>query len=108
MELESYFDFLDSDTIRVKGHRIGIERILFLHLEQHLTAEQIVAELPTLTLEEVYATFTYYWHNQAAVDAYIQRLDQIFEERWQEQNRNPSPVRQRLREMAQQREQAAS
>ena len=33
MPLESYFDFLSPDDIRVRGHRIGIDDILGLYLE---------------------------------------------------------------------------
>ncbi|GCA73059.1 hypothetical protein MiYa_04618 [Microcystis aeruginosa NIES-2519] len=31
MELEDYFLFLSEDDIRVKGHRLGIDNVLFLH-----------------------------------------------------------------------------
>jgi len=34
MKLEDYFDFLAPNDIRLKGHRIGIETILFDYLEQ--------------------------------------------------------------------------
>jgi hypothetical protein len=29
MQLEQYFDFLAPDDIRIKGHRIGIESVLY-------------------------------------------------------------------------------
>jgi hypothetical protein len=32
MQLEDYFDLLDTDDIRIKGHRIGIEDVLLLYL----------------------------------------------------------------------------
>jgi hypothetical protein len=32
MELESYFDFLAPDDIRIKGTRIGIETVLYEYI----------------------------------------------------------------------------
>ncbi len=32
MQLEDYFDFLAPDGIRIKGHRIGIETVLYDYL----------------------------------------------------------------------------
>ena len=32
MQLEDYFDFLAPDDIRVKGHRIGIEDVLYEYI----------------------------------------------------------------------------
>jgi hypothetical protein len=28
MQLEDYFEFLDPDDIRIKGHRIGIDNVI--------------------------------------------------------------------------------
>ena len=60
MELESYFDFLAQDDIRVKGTRIGIETILYDYIHRGQSPEAIAACYPSLTLEQVYATITYY------------------------------------------------
>jgi uncharacterized protein (DUF433 family) len=64
MRLEDYFDFLSPDDIRIKGHRIGIDDVLHYYLEGY-TPEEIAANLPTLSLEEIYATITYYLSNRA-------------------------------------------
>ena len=50
MLLEDYFDFLAPNDIRLKGHRIGIETILFDYLELGLFAEDIAVRYPTLSL----------------------------------------------------------
>ncbi|MBI5563538.1 MAG: hypothetical protein HY870_01490 [Chloroflexi bacterium] len=42
MQLEDYFDFLAPDDIRIKGHRIGIETVLYEFIHRHRTPEQIV------------------------------------------------------------------
>ena len=68
MDLESYFDFLDPDDIRLKGTRVGIETVLDDYLNG-VSPEEIAARYRSVTLEQVYATITYYLHNQREVDA---------------------------------------
>lgn len=95
-KLEDYFEFLSPDDIRIKGHRIGIDDVLDYYLEGY-TPEEIIAELPTLNLEKIHATITYYLHNRAQIDAYLLRLAKWREQRYQEWAANPSPLVQRLR-----------
>lgn len=104
MQLEDYFDFLAPNDIRVKGTRIGIETILFDYLHLGLFAEQIANRYGTLELEQVYATLTYYWHKRDQVEAYLRAVDEEMELQRQEQDLYPSPAVQRLRELAQQRD----
>ena len=59
MQLEDYFIFLSPDDIRIKGHRIGIDNILFYFLEGY-SPEEILSIYPDLSLEKIYATITYY------------------------------------------------
>jgi uncharacterized protein (DUF433 family) len=59
MQLEDYFDFQRPDDIRIKGHRIGIETILYNYIYRARTPEEIAEEYPSLTLEQVYATILY-------------------------------------------------
>ncbi|MBI2939018.1 MAG: DUF433 domain-containing protein [Chloroflexi bacterium] len=106
MRLEDYFDFLTPDDIRLRGHRIGIETILFDYLDG-LTPEEIALRYPTLTLEEVYATITYYWRNQAPIDAYLKALEAYDARMLREQELSPSPAARRLRELVQARHEAA-
>jgi uncharacterized protein (DUF433 family) len=98
MQLEDYFDFLAPNDIRIKGHRIGIETVLYEYIFRSRKPEQIVRTYPTLTLEEVYATITCYYHNQEAVDRYladwIEHGDRMRAQ--QAQNRN-SPYERLLR-----------
>jgi uncharacterized protein (DUF433 family) len=97
MQLSDYFIVLASNDIRVKGTRVGIETILVDYLELGLFAEQIAARYPTLTLEQVYATLTYYWHNQQEVDRYLQLVEADVEKQRLAQTQNPSSAIQRLR-----------
>jgi uncharacterized protein (DUF433 family) len=96
MQLEDYFDFLTPTDIRVKGTRVGIETILNDYLDLGLFPEAIALRYPTLNLEAVYATITYYWHNKERIDAYLRAWREHGERMRKEQEQNPSPAYQRL------------
>ena len=100
MYLEEYFDFLSEDDIRIKGHRIGIDDVLTYYRDGY-SAEEIVAELPSLTLEEVYATITYYLHNRLQMDGYLARLNSWRELRFRDATSQPSALRKRLQTVRQ-------
>ena len=104
MQLEEYFDFLSQNDIRVKGTRVGIETILYDFIYRSRTPEEIVAAYPSLTLEQVYATITYYLHNKEKVSLYLASWLENAKRRREEQNRHPSPAIQRLRKIAAERE----
>lgn len=89
--------------MRVAGHRIGIETILFDYLEEGLGAEEIAWRYPTLSREEVHGVLAYYWHNKAEVDQYLQRVRDLEEELRAEQERNPSPAALRLEQIVRER-----
>lgn len=104
MRLEDYFDFLAPNDIRIKGTRVGIETVLTDYLDLGLFPEQIATRYRTLSLEQVYATLTYYWRNREQVDAYLRAVDAEIERQRREQDLRPSPAVQRLRELAQKRD----
>lgn len=107
MQLEEYFIFLSEDDIRIKGHRIGIDNVLFYFLEGY-TPEEIKAIYPDLSLEKIYATITYYLHNREDIDAYLKRLENWKETRYQESLKHPSPQREKMRRIKQQRRDSLS
>jgi uncharacterized protein (DUF433 family) len=102
MQLESYFDFLDPDDIRVRGHRVGIDDVLGLYLEGY-SADEIATQFPTLNLEQIYATITYYLQHRAELDAYLARLAVRRERRYEAWAANLPPNVQRLRDLQAQR-----
>lgn len=53
MQSEEYFDFQRPDDIRIKGHRIGIESVLYEYLYNAQTPEEMTTRFPTLTLEQM-------------------------------------------------------
>jgi len=97
MLLEDYFDFLEPDVIRIKGHRIGIEDVIEMY-QQGYTADQIADEYSTLNYEEVYATLTYYWRNKVEIDAYLERLRIFVEESIRQfESEEPTEAMKRIR-----------
>ncbi len=91
MQLEDYFEFDDCDRIRVKGTRIGIEIIIRDYLEGYLPEQIVNNYRRSLNLEQVFATLTYYLHNKAEVDAYIQRGEAAAEANYQEYLKQERP-----------------
>lgn len=100
MELESYFEILGSQDIRIKGTRIGIEIVIEDFLDG-ASPEEIVIRYPSLSFEQVYATITYYLANREEVDAYIKAGWQEIEKAAQAQDENPPEVVKRLRQLKQ-------
>jgi uncharacterized protein (DUF433 family) len=105
MEWNSYFDFLSADDIRIRGTRVGIETVLDDYLNG-ASPEEVAARYRTLTLEQVYATITYYLHNQEEVDAYLAQWRAYTEAAWEEQQRNPPEFVRELRERIQRKREA--
>ena len=90
MQLEDYFDFTDPHgEIRLKGHRVWIQHILHPYLEQGKSPEQIAADLPTLSLDKIYATILYYLVNKDAVDKYLRAVE---EEAERQRSAQPPPT----------------
>ncbi|WP_293338676.1 DUF433 domain-containing protein [Microcoleus sp. CAWBG58] len=104
MELHQYFDFLAADDIRIKGHRIGIETVLYEYLHRERTAEEIQQLYPSLTLAEVYTTILYYLLNKESVSRYIQDWLEWSHQQRKIQAENPHPAAERLRKLKAERE----
>jgi len=97
MQIEDYFNFLAPDDIRIKGHRIGIESVLYEYIFREQTPEAIVRRFPSLNLEQVHATILYYLQNREKIDAYLTDWLEYGRRAREEQKRNPPPVVLRLR-----------
>jgi uncharacterized protein (DUF433 family) len=107
MQLESYFNVLAPNDIRIQGTRIGIETILYEYIYRSRTPEEIQQTYPSLTLEQVYATILYYLHNKEAVSQYIADWIEFGYQQRKAQELNPSPAILRLRKYKQEKEAAA-
>jgi len=104
MQLEDYFNFLAPNDIRVQGTRVGIETILYDFIYRERTPQEIVESYPSLNLEQVYATITYYLHNKEQINTYIADWLENARRNREEQERNPSPGILRLRQLLAERE----
>jgi len=107
IQLESYFEFIRDDdatstvrSIRLAGTRIGIEFVLSEYLEG-ATADEIALRFPTLSLEQIYATITYYLAERKFVDDYLRRTWHHMDEAARQQDIRPSPFVVALRERIQ-------
>ena len=104
MQLEDYFDFLAPNDIRLKGHRIGLESVLYEYIYNEQTPEEIAVRFPTLTLEQVYAAILYYLHNKEQIDQYMGDWLEHGRRMREEQARNPTPAMLKLRRIRSERE----
>lgn len=104
MQLESYFDFLAPNDIRIKGHRIGIESVLYEYIHHASSPEELQERFPTLSLEEIYATILYYLHNKAEVEQYLTEWLEFGKQMRAQQAEQPTPVIQKLRALRAERE----
>jgi uncharacterized protein (DUF433 family) len=96
MQLESYFDFISKDDIRIKDTRIGIESVLYEYIHRSQSSEAIGDRFPSLSLAQIYATILYYLHNREAVDTYMADWLADGEQQRTLQDREPPPVVSRL------------
>ena len=103
MQIEDYFDFLASGEIRIRGHRIGIEDVLYEYIYQEMTPADLAARFPSLSLEEIYAALLYYHRNQAVIDTYIANWLAFGDLMRAQQAANPTPVMIKLRQVREQR-----
>lgn len=108
MKLESYFEFLAPDDIRVKGTRIGIETLLYDYIHRGQSPEEIATRYRSVTLEQVYATITYYLHHREAMNTYLEEWLAHGRRMREAQEQNPPPVVTKLRALAAQRQQAVA
>jgi uncharacterized protein (DUF433 family) len=108
MALAEYFDFLAPDDIRIKGHRIGIETVLYEYLYRERSAEEIQSLYPTLSLAEVYTTILYYLQNSESVSQYVADWLEWSHQQRKQQSANPHPSIDRLRRLKAERSNAGN
>ncbi len=99
MQIETYFDFLAEDDIRIKGTRVGIESVLYEYIHRAQTPEAIAERFYTLTLEQVYATILYYLQNREKIGAYLTDYLEYCRTAREEYEKNPPPGVVRLRQL---------
>ena len=90
-------------VMRVADTRISLDSIV-IGFQQGESPEAIQKSYPAVSLEQVYGVIAYYLGNRDEVDAYLRSQDAVWEylQSWSEAQ--PSPVRDRLRALKQERE----
>ena len=72
MNLPEFLEQDEDELVRIKGHRIGLEDILFFYREGY-SPEMILGQFPTIPLFLIYKVIAFYLENPAFVDDYLQR-----------------------------------
>ena len=99
MQLEDYFEFLAPNEIRIKGHRIGIEDVLYEHLYNELTPAELAARFPTLSAEQIYASVLFYLSNHEQMNHYLTEWLEHGRKMRAAQQHNPTPSMLKLRQI---------
>jgi uncharacterized protein (DUF433 family) len=99
MQIEDYFDFLAPDDIRIKGHRLGIESILYEYVHRKQSAEQIAERFPTVSLEQVYATVLLYLRDQESIGRYLSDWLEFARKAREDQAARRDPFLDRMRQL---------
>ena len=99
MLLEDYFDFLAPDDIRIKGHRLGIESILYEYVHRKQTAEQIAERFGTISLEQIYATILFYLRDKELIGRYLSDWLEFARNSREEQAARRDPFLDRIRQL---------
>ena len=72
---------------RIKGHRVRVIDIAIMHEKLGLSPDEIVDQLPTITLADVHAALAYYWDNRDALERKLAE-DEAFAEQFRRNTPN--------------------
>jgi uncharacterized protein (DUF433 family) len=70
MQLPDFLTEHAYGAIRLTGHRIGLEHVMYYY-HQGCSPEMLVEQYPTLSLELVQKVIAFYEQNREEVDAYV-------------------------------------
>jgi uncharacterized protein (DUF433 family) len=96
---EEYLDFVAPDEIRIKGHRIGIEHVLFAHLDQGVRPEALGSLFPTLSRAELDGVLAYYRLHRPEMDVYLKGVREREDAVFRQAEMSPSPAMRRVGEL---------
>ncbi len=81
---------------RVTGSRVSLDSVVWGY-HSGRTAEEIVAEFPSLSPEQVYGAIAFYLRNRAEIDRYLKQQATEWEKLEAETAARMSPLLERLR-----------
>jgi uncharacterized protein (DUF433 family) len=97
-EAKQYLTTDEHGVMHVGRTRVQFEGLIYRFLDG-TSAEEIQRTYPSLRLEEVYGTITYYLANRAEADEYLRRQDAAWKAARAGQDQSPPPHVRRLREV---------
>jgi uncharacterized protein (DUF433 family) len=106
MNLETYFEFLSPREIKLKGHRIWLQDILYEYIHRGMTLEELGKRFDSLSREEILATLLYYHHNQEAMDKYLAEWLEYSRSAREQDTRNHPAWYEKIKQLQAQREAA--
>jgi uncharacterized protein (DUF433 family) len=83
-------------VMRVGRTRVMLDSVVIAFQEGH-SPEAILEQYPALSLEEIYGAIAFYLANRDAVDAYLERQQQLWDELRQKSGQDNDPLIQRLK-----------
>src|SRR5207244_3163576 len=90
MQLEDYFEFLGPNEIKIKGHRVWMENVLYEYIHRDMTLEELANRFDTLAKDQILAVLLYYHRNKEAMDQYMTDwLEYCRKARQQDMERRP-------------------
>ena len=84
---------------QVAGTRVSLDSIVHAYWDGRLP-EAIVADFPSVTLEQVHGAIAFYLHNRIAIDRYLADQDSRWQQFQKESAARHSPLIQRVRQSA--------
>lgn len=92
----NYVTQLPDGSWRVRGTRVSLDSIVHAYWQGRLP-EAIVADFPSLTLEQVHGAIAYYLGHRAEVDAYLAEQDARWRQFQQDSAARHGPLLRRVR-----------
>ena len=81
---------------RVTGTRVSLDSIVHAYWDGRMP-EAIVADFPSLTLEQVHGAIAFYLRNRQEIDKHLKEQDERWRQFQQESARRHGPLLQRIR-----------
>jgi len=81
---------------RVNGTRLTVQNLVILHKHNQMSAEEIVAGYPQLTMSQLYAAMAYYHLHSIEIEERIRRDDQFVDAFFKEHG--PGPLNEKLQQ----------
>ncbi|MEX0701862.1 MAG: DUF433 domain-containing protein [Planctomycetales bacterium] len=95
----SYIQRTDAGGLRVVGTRVGLESVVYAWRSGE-TPEQIVANYPALSVEQVHGALAFYFRNREVIDCYMVELEALFEKLRRESEERNREFHERLLQRA--------